>query len=220
VPGEFLCLIPFALTVWSDHRAGSKSGRPRGFHSETNDHKVRTLLSLLLPTLCDACATTLLNIGLFYTCAPGAPRSAVLVGSLHKCCKAVNEKLLAPPPAAKKVCETVFACFIHKLGTCCPHAVIVILRTGVKSTFSVNAMFVPHPELEVLRPSCSSIMHVAQPARHVCHRPSCSFIMHVALLPSCRRGLHACSMNTPHMVPDRIMKPREMRNRCTMGARM
>lgn len=69
-PGEFLCLIPFAVTVWVDKRAAAKSGQLRGFHAESNDHKLRTLLSFLLPTLCDACATTLLNVGLFYTCAP------------------------------------------------------------------------------------------------------------------------------------------------------
>ena len=116
VPGEFLCLIPFALTVWSDHRAGAKSGRPRGFHTETNDHKVRTLLSFLLPTLCDACATTLLNIGLFYTCAPGAPRSTALVLSTHSCFKAEKENLLAPPLAAKNAHSAkLSACFIYML---------------------------------------------------------------------------------------------------------
>ena len=71
--GEFLCLIPFAATVWSDQRAAAKSGRPRGFHGESANHKLRTLLSFLVPTLCDAFATTLLNIGLFYTCAAAAP---------------------------------------------------------------------------------------------------------------------------------------------------
>jgi len=145
VPGESLCLIPFALTVWSDHRAGSKSGRPRGFHLETNDHKVRTLLSFLLPTLCDACATTLLNIGLFYTCAPGAPRFAALVGSLHKCCKAVSERLLAPPPAAKKVCETVFACFIHTSLAHAVHMLSLLYCARASRALSLSMPFCTSP---------------------------------------------------------------------------
>lgn len=64
------------MTVWSDQRAAAKSGRLRGFHGESNDHKLRTLLSFLVPTLCDAFATTLLNIGLFYTCAAASPACA------------------------------------------------------------------------------------------------------------------------------------------------
>ena len=64
------------MTVWSDQRAAAKSGRPRGFHGESADHKLRTLLSFLVPTLCDAFATTLLNIGLFYTCAEAVPACA------------------------------------------------------------------------------------------------------------------------------------------------
>ena len=62
--------------MWSDKRAAAKSGQLRGFHGESSDHKLRTLLSFLVPTLCDAFATTLLNVGLFYTCAPACAACA------------------------------------------------------------------------------------------------------------------------------------------------
>ncbi|BDA40609.1 Solute carrier family 35 member F6 [Coccomyxa sp. Obi] len=67
--GEFLCLIPFFLHTW--HRKSLQKGNvpARGFHTESTAHKLKTLLTFGLPTLCDAAATTMLNIGLFYTYA-------------------------------------------------------------------------------------------------------------------------------------------------------
>ena len=44
----------------------SSSGK---FRSESAAHKLKTLLTFGLPAFCDAGATTMLNIGLFYTCA-------------------------------------------------------------------------------------------------------------------------------------------------------
>ena len=65
--GESLCLIFFFMHQWSKP-ALKKDGRlRRGFHTETLAHKLRTLLTFSLPTLCDAGATTMLNVGLFYT---------------------------------------------------------------------------------------------------------------------------------------------------------
>lgn len=64
--GESLCLVFFFVHSWS--KAAPKEWQPRrGFHAETTAHKLKTLLTFGLPTLCDAGATTMLNIGLFYT---------------------------------------------------------------------------------------------------------------------------------------------------------
>eukprot|EP00884_Botryococcus_braunii_P021063 jgi/Botrbrau1/7640/Bobra.0159s0086.1 len=67
--GEFLCLIPFLLSFWSNRRSGKPSELAGSFHAETPVHMMKTFLSFSLPAICDAGATTLLNIGLFYTYA-------------------------------------------------------------------------------------------------------------------------------------------------------
>lgn len=67
--GEFLCLIPFFIHYWhssAGSRATGKQASP-GFRGETAAHKLKTLLTFGLPAFCDAGATTMLNIGLFYT---------------------------------------------------------------------------------------------------------------------------------------------------------
>ncbi|EIE26741.1 hypothetical protein COCSUDRAFT_4914, partial [Coccomyxa subellipsoidea C-169] len=67
--GEFLCLIPFLLHTWHKKSVQKGDVPARGFHTESAAHKFKTLLTFGLPTLCDAAATTMLNIGLFYTYA-------------------------------------------------------------------------------------------------------------------------------------------------------
>jgi len=64
--GELLCLVPFFISYWLS-TAGSGAAGKRGFPSETRAHKLRTLLTFAMPAFCDAGATTMLNIGLFYT---------------------------------------------------------------------------------------------------------------------------------------------------------
>ncbi len=68
--GEFLCLIPFFLYTWTSRSPIKASLPARGFPAETTAHKLKTLVIFGLPALCDAGATTMLNIGLFYTCVP------------------------------------------------------------------------------------------------------------------------------------------------------
>ncbi|KAJ9524510.1 hypothetical protein QJQ45_019531 [Haematococcus lacustris] len=70
--GESLCLIPYFLLRWRRRQMKQaqlglaadpvKAARPRSYY-------VRRTLAFLVPTLCDAIATTLLNLGLFYTYA-------------------------------------------------------------------------------------------------------------------------------------------------------
>jgi hypothetical protein len=72
--GETLCLIPYFYLRWKKRRNrrkmqadGIEAGpdtydapKPRSFY-------VKRVLVFAIPAMCDACATTLLNIGLFYT---------------------------------------------------------------------------------------------------------------------------------------------------------
>lgn len=63
--GEFLCLIPHFAHKLAVKRHKMQMGiesthRPRA-------HTWRTLITFSLPAICDAGATTLLNLGLFYT---------------------------------------------------------------------------------------------------------------------------------------------------------
>ncbi|CAL5225386.1 g8193 [Coccomyxa viridis] len=69
--GELLCLVPFFISYWRSTAGSGGAGKrsPSGFRSETPAHKLRTLLTFGLPAFCDAGATTMLNIGLFYTYA-------------------------------------------------------------------------------------------------------------------------------------------------------
>ncbi|KAK9863936.1 hypothetical protein WJX84_010068 [Apatococcus fuscideae] len=65
--GEFLCLIPHFAHKLAVKRHKAKMGiesthRPRA-------HTWRTLITFSVPAICDAGATTLLNLGLFYTFA-------------------------------------------------------------------------------------------------------------------------------------------------------
>lgn len=76
--GEFLCLLLYVAMQWCKRKApqpdllhGQLSLEP-----ETQRHSLKCLLSFALPTVCDAAATTLLNLGLFFTCA--APCASAL----------------------------------------------------------------------------------------------------------------------------------------------
>jgi hypothetical protein len=66
--GEFLCLVPFFIQYWRKSAGSGAAGKQSsGFHTETAAHKLKTLLTFGMPAICDAGATTMLNIGLFYT---------------------------------------------------------------------------------------------------------------------------------------------------------
>lgn len=66
--GEFLCLLLYVAMQWRR----SKAAQPDTQHGlslapDTERHSIKCLLSFALPTICDAAATTLLNLGLFFT---------------------------------------------------------------------------------------------------------------------------------------------------------
>ena len=66
--GEFLCLLLYVAMQWRK----SKTSRPDpqrmlSLEPDTERHSIKCLLSFALPTICDAAATTLLNLGLFFT---------------------------------------------------------------------------------------------------------------------------------------------------------
>ena len=75
--GELLCLVPFFISYWRSTAGSGATGKQSssGFRSETTAHKLRTLLTFGLPAFCDAGATTMLNIGLFYTYALTVPQA-------------------------------------------------------------------------------------------------------------------------------------------------
>lgn len=64
--GESLCLIPYFLLRWRRRVIKAQQGIPSKPAPPTSFFIKRTL-AFAVPTLCDATATTLLNVGLFYT---------------------------------------------------------------------------------------------------------------------------------------------------------
>ncbi|KAL4457997.1 hypothetical protein ABPG75_012862 [Micractinium tetrahymenae] len=66
--GEALCLVPFALRRWwkAAKRAGQQSEEEAAARSQ---QLRRSFWVFSLPAMCDAAASTLLNLGLFYTYA-------------------------------------------------------------------------------------------------------------------------------------------------------
>jgi hypothetical protein len=68
--GESLCLLPYFYLRW--RRRAAKRAVP-GYvplpHAEKLSRRVARVLAFAVPTLCDATATTLMNVGLFYTYA-------------------------------------------------------------------------------------------------------------------------------------------------------
>lgn len=66
--GELLCLVPYAYLRWRKRSLRIKAGAA-GRPLVAKAFKFNRMLAFAIPALCDACATTLLNIGLFYTYA-------------------------------------------------------------------------------------------------------------------------------------------------------
>jgi hypothetical protein len=67
--GEALCLIPYFIMRWQRRRAKRRLPGyvPMG-EQEKRSRRVARILAFAVPTLCDATGTSLMNIGLFYTC--------------------------------------------------------------------------------------------------------------------------------------------------------
>lgn len=74
--GEFLCLFPYLIISWRNQNV---RGRQSAFQRQQGNQKLTALFSFSLPALCDAGATTMLNVGLFYTYDP-----AELGGHIHR----------------------------------------------------------------------------------------------------------------------------------------
>lgn len=63
--GEALCLLPFAARRWYKARYAAPLGAEE---AAARSHRLRRAFWVFgLPAMCDAGATTLLNLGLFYT---------------------------------------------------------------------------------------------------------------------------------------------------------
>lgn len=70
--GELLCLIPYALSflIKQANEDKDEASRTGGIsHRRRQAHSWKAILAFSVPAICDACATTLLNVGLFYTYA-------------------------------------------------------------------------------------------------------------------------------------------------------
>eukprot|EP00887_Chlorella_sp_A99_P001474 scaffold8.g1474.t1 len=65
--GEMLCLLPFAARRWWN--AEARAARPEEEKERRSHNQRRAFWLFSIPALCDACGTTLLNLGLFYTYA-------------------------------------------------------------------------------------------------------------------------------------------------------
>lgn len=62
--GEFCCLIPYLIICWRQQRV---RGRQSAFQKQSGAQQLKAFISFGLPAICDAGATTMLNVGLFYT---------------------------------------------------------------------------------------------------------------------------------------------------------
>lgn len=69
--GETLCFLPYFFLRWrkqrrhkAEHGAAYVSS---GASSSRQKRRLRIMAAFALPALCDAAATTLLNVGLYYT---------------------------------------------------------------------------------------------------------------------------------------------------------
>ena len=67
--GEALCLIPFLARRWYKAATGAGAERSEEDKAAAGQRLRRTFWVFALPALCDAGATTLLNLGLYYTYA-------------------------------------------------------------------------------------------------------------------------------------------------------
>ncbi|GIL57447.1 hypothetical protein Vafri_12671 [Volvox africanus] len=67
--GEMLCLVPFFFMEWRYASAKSRVRRRAELERLGPAFRLRRVLIFAIPAACDAVATTLLNVGLFYTYA-------------------------------------------------------------------------------------------------------------------------------------------------------
>ncbi|KAF5837360.1 hypothetical protein DUNSADRAFT_4464 [Dunaliella salina] len=67
--GEALCLIPYFLLRWRKRTIKAQQGILNNKPPMPRTFVVKRVAAFAIPTVCDATATTLLNIGLFYTFA-------------------------------------------------------------------------------------------------------------------------------------------------------
>ncbi|GLI67497.1 hypothetical protein VaNZ11_011682 [Volvox africanus] len=67
--GEMLCLLPFFFMEWRYASAKSRVRRRAELERLGPAFRLRRVLIFAIPAACDAVATTLLNVGLFYTYA-------------------------------------------------------------------------------------------------------------------------------------------------------
>lgn len=67
--GEALCLLPFFIGRWLKSRGNAGQSTPDAGGSKAGDSTMfrQTFVAFAVPAMCDATATTLLNLGLFYT---------------------------------------------------------------------------------------------------------------------------------------------------------
>lgn len=82
--GELLCLIPYTVSFLAQRWAeGPDTAHGGGIRERRRSaHSIQALLAFSIPAACDACGTTLLNIGLFFTYASAFQ---MLRGSLGAC---------------------------------------------------------------------------------------------------------------------------------------
>ncbi|EFJ46787.1 hypothetical protein VOLCADRAFT_92585 [Volvox carteri f. nagariensis] len=77
--GEMLCLLPFFLLEWRYSGAKSRVRRRAELQRLGPAFRMRRVLVFAVPAACDAVATTLLNVGLFYTLEEVADTLVVVV---------------------------------------------------------------------------------------------------------------------------------------------
>lgn len=65
--GEMLCLLPFFFMEWRYASAKSRVRRRAELARQGAAFRLRRVLIFAIPASCDTVATTLLNIGLYYT---------------------------------------------------------------------------------------------------------------------------------------------------------
>ncbi|GFR44395.1 hypothetical protein Agub_g5618, partial [Astrephomene gubernaculifera] len=67
--GEMLCLLPYYLMEWKYGNTKSRIRRRTELERRGPAFRARRMLIFAVPAACDAVATTLLNLGLYYTFA-------------------------------------------------------------------------------------------------------------------------------------------------------
>lgn len=69
--GEMLCLIPYFFLRHQRRKALAAAGQPLSAlpPEEQRSRNLKRFLAFAIPAMCDACATTLMNVGLYFTYA-------------------------------------------------------------------------------------------------------------------------------------------------------